>query len=260
MPRALFKSVDFLIPISPDDLLPDLKSTQFTTRMIYNRFPPFLYTLVLDAHTCWCSPQDGEEVFTLFKASDVDLAFSTRVLNKWTTSGFAVIYKYNQATFDYWTRIVQDNMRTGFHSDDQFPMREIAKKMVEENALKFRWLSNNWFFAPHGVTEKGEFFGEGDCYRSSVLINGRVRFIHGGGDRECLLANGEDMKDATKLRVHFSPDKCSFSHPAEPQMVFSQEQMESLVSPYKAPPIDWHLLDGEDPDALFWYKDKGFIV
>lgn len=259
LPRALFKTVDYVIPISSDDLILTTKQVQFTTRMIYNRFPPFLYTLVLDAHTCWCADIDGEEVFQLFKASDVDLAFSTRVLNKWTTSGFAVIYRYNQATFTYWTRIMKDNMRTNFHSDDQFPMREIARLMVEEKALKFRWLSNNWFFAPHSVTEEGEFIGDANCYRSSVLVNGRVRFIHGGGDKECLLANGYNNKDVNKLRAHFSPDHCVFSHAAGPQMVFSQEQMEKLVEPHQAPKFDWTLLDNEDPDSLFWYKDKGFI-
>ena len=35
--------------------------------------------------------------------------------------------------------------------------------------------------------------------------------------------------------------------------------MEELVRPFSPPRYNWTLLDQEDPDALFWFADKGFI-
>ena len=133
LPRELFRMVDVVVPIAPEDLIPFSGQNQFTTRMIYNAFPPFQTSLVLDTHTNWCAGGDPEEAFALFRASDVDLAFSTRVVNRWVTSGFAVLDTHN-----------------------------------------------NWFFALHGVNQRGEFIGSADCYRASVLVNGRIRFIHAG--------------------------------------------------------------------------------
>lgn len=258
LPRDLFKNIDYLIPISTQDLLLSAGPRQFTTRMIYNRFPPFQYSLVLDAHTCWCDNRDAEEVFSLFKAGDVDLAFSTRVLNRWITSGFAVLYRYNQNTFNYWSRIVEYNMLYNLHGDDQYAMRIIARESLQRKELSFRWLSNNWFFAAHGVSEEGAFVSGAECYRSSVLVNGRVRFIHGGGTAECELVNGVDNANAQRLRTLFVPQKCSFSSQHASQLVYSQQKMEALAAPHTAPAFNWTLLSTEDPDGLFWYADKGF--
>ena len=126
LPRELFRMVDVVVPIAPEDLIPFSGQNQFTTRMIYNAFPPFQTSLVLDTHTNWCSGGDPEEAFALFRASDVDLAFSTRVVNRWVTSGFAVLYRYNARTFDYWQRVTKFNNHYRIHGDDQYGMRVIA--------------------------------------------------------------------------------------------------------------------------------------
>lgn len=257
LPRELFRMVDVVVPIAPEDLIPFSGQNQFTTRMIYNAFPPFETSLVLDTHTNWCAGGDPEEAFSLFRASDVDLAFSTRVVNRWVTSGFAVLYRYNARTFDYWQRVTKFNRHYRIHGDDQYGMRVIATDLLRRNQLRFRWLSNNWFYALHGVNQRGEFIGSADCYRASVLVNGRIRFIHAGIYGQCELMNRGSSKQ--RVRAQFAPGSCAFSKRSVPQLVFSQKKMEELVRPFSPPRYNWTLLEQEDPDALFWFEDKGFI-
>lgn len=62
-----------------------------------------------------------------------------------------------------------------------------------------------------------------------------------------------------RVRAQFAPGRCAFSKKSVPQLVFSQKKMEELVRPFSPPRYNWTLLDQEDPDALFWFADKGFI-
>ena len=248
----LFRLLDVVVPVHPNDIL-RTTSSQFLTRVLYNMEPPFTVSLVMDAHVLFCSPQDAEEAFDLFERSDVELSYSTRLLNAWVTSGFAVFTRRTDMTKRYWAEVTKQMNGEELAGDDQHPMHRTTLRMREEG-LKFRWLSNNWFFAMHGANEMGEFLGTANCYRTSVLVNGRVRFIH-GGENQCVLMNGNNNQYTTKVRTVYNPGKCTETY-RHSKLVMSQEEFQRAADPYAAPFFNWHLLDNEDPDSLFWYADK----
>lgn len=251
----MFEAVDVIIPIHPSDLF-NIGRTQFTTRSIYNAFPPFNYSLVFDISAIWCSPQDPDEVFEKFKQSSIDLSFTTRKLNEWHMSGFAVLYRANRATFQFWKDVVKKTLQMRLHIDDQYPIQAVTRTAIRTRRLRFSWASNNMFFASHGVDKKGKFVGGARCYRSSVLINGRVRFMHFGIDYHCRLMNGRNNEYSNRTRAFFGRGNCKYNTTNKDQMVFSQAHMNSLVAPFSAPKFDWTLLEKEDPDSLFWFKSK----
>ena len=160
----LFRLLDVVVPVHPNDIL-RTTSSQFLTRVLYNMEPPFTVSLVMDAHVLFCSPQDAEEAFDLFERSDVELSYSTRLLNAWVTSGFAVFTRRTDMTKRYWAEVTKQMNGEELAGDDQHPMHRTTLRMREEG-LKFRWLSNNWFFAMHGANEMGEFLGTANCYRT----------------------------------------------------------------------------------------------
>lgn len=244
---TIFRNVDIIIPIHPDDLIPS-NSSQFTTRSIYNMVSPFEYSLIMDSHVIVCHKADVEEVFREFRTSGVDIAYSTRELNKWVMSGFAVLIRNTPTTFNLWRMVNDFHMKINYHTDDQYGIHYMTKVFREEGLLTFRWLSNNWFFASHGVNEEGLFGGSSRAYRSSVLVNGKVRFIHTRDRRTCSIVNGEHGELTTKLRTFYIDQKGKWT------AVFSQAEMKALVGEYKAPMFDWNVLDDNDRQSLFWYK------
>ena len=180
--------------------------------------------------------------------SGVDIAYSTRELNKWVMSGFAVLVRNTPTTFNLWRMVNDFHTKINYHTDDQYGIHYMTKVFREEGLLTFRWLSNNWFFASHGVNEEGLFGGSSRAYRSSVLVNGKVRFIHTRDRRTCPMVNGEHGELTTKLRTFYIDQKGKWT------AVFSQAEMKALVGEYKAPMFDWNVLDDNDRKSLFWYK------
>lgn len=203
----------------------------------------------MDSHVVACNSSDIEEVFRLFRESHVDIAYTTRELNKWVMSGFAVLVHNTERTFRLWRLVNDFHMKIDYHTDDQYGIHHMTRVFVKNGLLSFQWLSNNWFFASHGVDEEGIFGGSAKAYRSSVLINGRVRFIHDKDRRKCAFVNGEHGELTHSLRTFYIDSKDNWIP------VFSQVQMERLVGPYKAPAFNWHLLDGNKSDDFYWYRN-----
>ena len=52
----------------------------------------------------------------------------------------------------------------------------------------------------------------------------------------------------------FKPDKEYRGIVNETRMIFSQEELIKVVSPHRAPAINWKIVDKEKRDGLFWYK------
>ena len=209
---------------------------------------PFEYSLIMDSHVIVCQKRDVEEVFQKFRESRIDIAYSTRELNKWIMSGFAVLVRNTPETFRLWRMVNDFHMKINYHTDDQYGIYYMTEVFRKEGRLSFRWLSNNWFFASHGVDEGGNFGGSARAYRSSVLVNGRVRFIHTRDPRTCAFVNGAHGEEETKLRTFYIDQKGQWT------AVHSQEQMKKMVGKYKAPLFDWRLLNENKPNSLFWFS------
>ena len=119
---------------------------------------------------------------------------------------------------------------------------------AKNHTWKFHWMSSNWFWASHGINEKGKFVGNAKCYRSSVVATGPIKWIH-GTPSQCELMNGANDRYAYKKRCYYWRQNCNMTQPG-PLVVFSKEEMQALVSPYGAPPLDWGM--DKATDSLFW--------
>ena len=226
--------------------------SQFFTRSLYNTHSPFNYTLVLDAHVNFCEPGDLEELFLRFKRTTVDISYSCRTVNIWFPSGYAILYRNTPIMTKYWRFVSQIMCNLQTCHDDQNPIKMATTHFVKEG-LNFRWLSNNWFFAFSNVDRTGTFSHYHTVYASSMIINGRVRFIHKGIDL-CEIVNGPHNEWSNRTRVGFKPDKEYRGIVNETRMIFSQEELIQVASPHRVPKINWKIIDKEKKDGLFWYK------
>lgn len=219
---------------------------QWNTRMLYNAYLPFNYSYVLDSHVFPCHKDSYSLLFSLFSQSDIDIAVSNRVAGRLCLSGGGVLSKWGYRSHAYWTAVYREMNRRRTY-DDQAGMRYVylGKK---SHPWKFRWLSSNWFWASHGINEKGRFVGSAKCYRSSVVATGPIKWIHGTPD-QCELMNGPNDRYAYKKRCYYWRQKCNMTQPG-PLVVFSKGDMETLVSPYGAPPLEWD--KDKAADGLFW--------
>ena len=131
--------------------------------------------------------------------------------------------------------------------DDQTAMTYSLPKF-NKSALVFKWLSSNFFWASHGIKKNGEFYGPGNCYRSSIIATGPIHWIH-GDPSQCVVMNGKNNEHAYKKRVYYLRSSCNLTTPG-PSAVFSNEELQRLVSPYNSTNLDWNR--NLDSDSLFW--------
>lgn len=232
--------IDILIPVHPADLVHN--NPQFYTRVLYNSITPFKITLALDVHTTFCDPRDPFELFSLFSKEQVDLTYSIRHHKARTASGFAMLYKMSPTMFTYWKDVTKFMVFSGSYGDDQYSITEVMTKKVRAKFMKFGLIRNDWFFATHQVDKAGEFNGLGRCYRASVPVHQRVKFIHAGTPALCKLMNGEHHEYENKSRIFLGPSQysdCTFSEMIGTQLVFSTLEFIPLVAPYKHITMDW---------------------
>lgn len=111
---------------------------------------------------------------------------------------------------------------------------------------KYRLASSNWIFASHGISGKGFFYGNSRCYRSSVLVNGPVRWVHGNMN-DCKV-----MNERTNItRCYFKSGQYNTKGKGF-YAVYSKQQLVHDVSPYSAPLLNWDSISKYDPRSLFW--------
>lgn len=234
-----------LIPIHDGDLIKGKK--QWYTRLLYNAYTPFAYTLVLDTHVYPCYNTSYSEIFRLFKLSRVDISYSNR-MNIKHVSGAAVLTKWGPRSFQYWMKNIKFMIKRKSY-DDQL---SAVKVLNNQKGYRFKLMSSNWFFASNGISEAGVFTGASKCYRSSVVVNGPIQWIH-GKPSDCQVMNGEHDEHIYKKRVYFRCGFCKCGGSGPTVATSSQELQEFVGKQYKTPELLWGESLKRRNNSLFWY-------
>ena len=246
MPSSAVRYITVIVPVHPNDLIH--RKNQWYTRVLYNAYLPFYYSYILDTHVFPCYNNSYSEIFRLFKESNVDISISKRMNNHKSVSGAAVLSKWGPRSGNFWVACAKHMLRTRRY-DDQRAFQEVMARL--HNTLSYRQLSSNWFYASHGITERGIFSGPGRCYRSSIVITGPIRWIH-GSPTECPLMNGENNELAYTYRAYFICGKCRCNQRG-PLVATSANQLKSYVGKPRIPQLLWNKDNYRNSDSLYWY-------
>jgi hypothetical protein len=245
IPLELAQVVDCVVPIFPADVV-NTTEKQWQTRVLYNAYLPFNYSFILDTHIFPCDA-NATQILDLFEKSDVDISFTNRMNIPNVPTGGAVLSRFSKGSFDFWKETYHWQINRGYY-DDQWAMSQVISGTWRKT-YKFRWLSNNWFFASHGVSENGMFIGSARCYRLSVVVTGPVRWAH-SSEAECKVINGRRNEFIHKPRVYFLNRTCQTTKIGS-TVFLSDEEVQKNVFPYKAPKLDWNT-SNKPEDSLFW--------
>ena len=237
--------VDVIYRIHPDDIF---RGKQWKTRVLYNAYPPFRLNFVLDTHVFPCDKLAVKELFDRFNNTDVDISFGNRQNKRKTIMGAAALFRAGPQSHFFW-KAAYNYMKSNSRADDQNGMSE-ALAHLKKNRFTFRWLSFNWAFASHGVLPNGRFKGSGKCYRSSVPVNGPVRFIH-GNPGQCVLMNGVNNEHVFTQRCYFSSGRCNTNMKKE-AVALSETQFKEFTYPAKAANLHWQVFNTYSPTDIFW--------
>ena len=248
VPESTAKSVDVIVPIHDNDVVPTSKK-QWFTRVLYNAYLPFNYSFITDTHVFPCDNKSYSDILTKFKHSDVDISFSSRVNRGNYASGGAILSKFGKGSFQFWKLTYQYQVKKNIY-DDQTPMT-ITMKTYRNKLFKFEWLSSNYFYASHGIKEDGVFSGPSRCYRSSVVVTGPIRWVH-GKPSECELMNGKNRELVDQYRVYFTKGICNTNYNGT-TVITSESELNKAVYPYKAPKLKWDHDENRSGYSLFWY-------
>ena len=167
---------------------------------------------------------------------------------KSSISGGAVLSKWGPRSGNFWLSCA-DNMLQSSNYDDQRAIQVVMARSLFTN-FTYRQLSSNWFYASHGITDKGEFLGASKCYRSSVVLTGPIRWVH-GSPTECPLMNGENNELAYTNRVYFRCGRCKCAKKG-PLVATSANQLKSFAYPNIPPRLMWEKNPSHDSTSLFW--------
>lgn len=242
--------MDVIYVIHPLD---DFPGRQWYTRVLYNAYPPFRLNFVLDTHVYPCDKNAVRELFQRFNQSEVDISFGNRMTIN-SVMGAAVLFRAGPGSFYFWKTAFQWMVKRK-NGDDQAGISVTLRYHRHLNKFSFRWLSFNWVYASNGVLENGELAGHGRCYRTSLPVNGPVRFVH-GGSAECVHLNGKNNSLAYRQRCSFMPRLCATKH-QKYAIVFSEEQLADFTHPYPATQLNWNKSRHFHPTDLFW-PDQGW--
>ena len=191
----------------------------------------------------------ASDLFTQFNQSYVDIAIGNRVNRPGYYMGGGILYRANERTKAFWKR-VYDLMVEKNNPDDQFAIQSIMRDYHNNYPFNFRELSFNWLFASHGIDENGRFYGSGRCYRSSVPVTGKVRFVH-GNPIQCKWMNGENGEYETQTRVYFSSGFCNTTARGF-HVITSRNQFKSITHPYPIPSLDWEKAESLSKHSIFF--------
>ena len=233
-----------IVPIHDGDLIKG--ELQWYTRVLYNAYSPFNYSFILDTHVFPCYNTSYSELFRQFKESNVDISYSNR-MNIDYISGGAVLSKWGPRSFEYWKAVVHHMKHSRCYEDQDAAYKVLRRKSA---SFTYKKMSSNWFFASHGISEKGEFAGPAKCYRSSIVVTGPVQWIHGSPE-ECEVMNGRNDEYADKHRVYFLCGTCTCEKKG-PLVATSKQEFEGLVNHYTPPSLVWEDGGTRDGNSLFW--------
>ena len=248
VPESTAKSVDVIVPIHDNDVVPTSQK-QWFTRVLYNAYLPFNYSFITDTHVFPCDNKSYSDILTKFKHSNIDISFSSRVNRGNYASGGAILSKFGKGSFLFWKLSYQYQVKKNIY-DDQTPMT-ITMKTYRNKLFKFEWLSSNYFYASHGIKEDGVFSGPSLCYRSSIVVTGPIRWVH-GKPSECELMNGKNRELVDQYRVYFTKGICNTTC-TQTKVITSESELNKAVYPYKAPKLKWDHDENRSGYSLFWY-------
>ena len=237
--------VDVIYRIHPDDIF---RGKQWYTRVLYNAYPPFRLNFVLDTHVFPCDKLAVKELFDRFNNTDVDISMGNR-MNSPSMMGAAALFRAGKGSHFFW-KAAYMHMRRHRCGDDQSGVINTLHNYRSSKKFKFRWLIFNWAFASHGVRGNGVFDGAGKCYRTSLVVTGPVRFIH-GTPRECVMMNGAQNEYVHQARCYYKQGKCNTAMKGY-AVAFSESQYKQFVKPYKAANLYWNRMRRYSSTSLFW--------
>lgn len=238
--------IDILYPIHEKDVF---QGRQWKTRVLYNAYPPFALNFVIDTHIFPCDKYAMSELFERFNKTDVDVSFGNRMNHRDSVMGGGALFRSNNASHFFWKNVFRA-MVTKDLIDDQNGMAYVLKAYGKRERFKFEWLSFNWLFATHGVNENGQFKGAGKCYRTSLPVNGPVRFLHGVPE-QCTIINGENGKHTRRVRAWFEPGVCKTKETST-QVAFSEEEYKAMIHPSNVSELYWGMFSKFPRNELFW--------
>ena len=243
IPVETVQYLDVIGPIHNNDVM-KTSAKQWRTRMLYNAYLPFYYSYIIDSHIFPCDNKAPREILDLFEKSQIDVSFSNRQNKKGCVSGGAALSHWSEGSFEFWKRVYLLMNKKNF-MDDQTPMSIIVRSDWSKK-YKYRWLSSNWFFASHGINENAIFRGPATCYRSSIIITGPVRWIH-GNIHDCVVMN----KLPNLPRCYFKSGTCNTTGIGN-YAIYSEQELKRNVYPYEAPELAWYNNSRKDKTSLFW--------
>ena len=244
----MYDYIDVLYNVDEGDV-PHINGSQWYTRMLYNAYPPFRLNYVIDSHVFPCDSTAASELFSQFNKSDVDISIGNRVNHPRYYMGGGILFRANDKTRAFW-KSVYNLMVSKNNPDDQFGIGTTMNSYNGKYPFHYKQLSFNWLFASHGITDKGVFSGPGRCYRSSVPLNGKVRFVH-GSPSQCKMMNGQNGEYERITRVYYISSLCNNTKRGF-HVVTSQQQLQQYTHPYPPPKLDWNRVNSLSRDSIFW--------
>ena len=245
VPYSVAQFLTVIVPISLRDV-PKQVNFRWQTRVLYNAYLPFHYNFILDTHVFPCHNDSYSKLFSLFMKSGVDVSASNREGDRLFVSGGGVLSKWGPKSHAFWKKAYK--LMDSRAIDDQSAIYSVVK-FTKRPVWKYRWLSSNWFWASHGINEKGLFVGSAKCYRSSVIATGPIKWIH-GAPTHCIIMNGKNDEYVHRKRVFFLRRLCNTSA-SGPNAVFSKKRLEMMAAPFRATHLDWSVKHSSS--SLFWY-------
>lgn len=242
--------VDIIQPIHERDLV-KASGKQFVTRMLYNAYLPFEYSFITDTHVYPCDKKSYADILSNFRQSNIDISYSARVNGYPYAFGAAALSKWGNGSFGFWVRVHKEQVKL-HNYDDQGPMTGIMRKF-RNKLFTFKWLSSNYIYAAHGINNLGRFSGPGKCFRSSIVVTGPIRWVHGSLE-ECEIMNGKNREYIEMPRVWFSSGTCNTTFRGR-TVFYREEDYKKAIYPCKVPSQDWKPDFKKKPSyGLFWNR------
>ncbi|KAK8828881.1 hypothetical protein WA538_000884 [Blastocystis sp. DL] len=250
-PQKLLDTVDILYQINEKDEDRHC-GKQWRTRALYNAYPPFNISFVVDAQVYPCDAAAPNEILDLFDKSGVDLSMGNRKTRPGNIMGAGALIRASERMRQFWIETFKLMVRAHV-TDDQWAIMSTRNRKGKQLNVSFRSLSFNWLFASHGVDNKGNFFGNGVCFRVSIPVTGRVRFAN-DNTYYCTFMNGKHNEYIHKTRAFYESRHCQ-TNGRGLRLAFSETEMTNLTSPYSSPPLQWEVFRNYSKTDLFWPRE-----
>ena len=199
-----------------------------------------------------CDAAAPNEILDLFDKSGVDLSMGNRKTRPGNIMGAGALIRASERMRQFWIETFKLMVRAHV-IDDQWAIMFTRNRKGKQLNVSFRSLSFNWLFASHGVDNKGNFFGNGVCFRVSIPVTGRVRFAN-DNTYYCTFMNGKHNEYIHKTRAFYESRHCQ-TNGRGLRLAFSETEMTNLTSPYSSPPLQWEVFRNYSKTDLFWPRE-----